>query len=468
MQSPTLSAFRLGDVRGRYPEELDEEFAERFAHAFVRHFGITGTIATGRDTRPSGKALQEALNRGLQTAGTNVLDLGLCPTELGYFASTKEGIDAAIVVTASHNPPGDNGLKCVLAGGRAVTLDAGLAEVRHRMLEEFPSATECLPGRYRQTLLERDYIRFLASRFNIDELDIGSVALNGLNGTAATLAVDIAANFNIPVSWFRQEPGSMPEEGADPTSPRLVEEMSQFMANRDFALGVCWDGDCDRCVFFDGNGNLIPTYYIIGLLTEHFLREHPGRAIVFDTKLCWNTLDVIEAEGGVPIRSATGHAFVKRKMREHDAIYGGELSSHHFFGDFYYCDSGMFTWLTLMEVIRRAGQPIEELIRERRSQVCCTPEINLSIVDTDAAFDAIARHYDPLAINADNFDGPDYDMPGNWRFTLRQSKTEPLVRLNFESRGNPGALLDRVREVLAVLTPFEVNPQDHANEIRIQ
>lgn len=467
MQSPALPAFRLGDIRGRYPDEIDEQFARRFARAFAERFSLSGAVATGRDMRESSPSLQAALNQGFVEAGLDLIDMGLCPTELGYFASTRPDVCASVIVTASHNPPAFNGLKCVLAGGEAVTFERGLKDVMARMLsaKEFP--TSATRGRYRHADMVSDYIRFLGRCFNIDALRTGNVALNGLNGTAATLAVRIADSFDLPVTWFRQEPGPFPEEGADPGKPRLAAEMKSFMADRKFEFGVAWDGDCDRCVLFDGEGNSVPTYYAIGLLAGEYLKTDPGRAIVFDTKLCWNTLDIIAAGGGIPVRSETGHAFVKQHMRASNAIYGGELSSHHFFGDFFHCDSGMFAWLKTLEVLNRTRQPIQQLLSARKAAIACTPEINLRLTDIDAAFTAIESRFGPTAVARDDFDGPSYEMPGQWRFSLRRSKTEALVRVNFECRGDAGRLRGYAGDVLEVLAPFEAAPADHSESLRI-
>ena len=450
MKANTSSAFRMGDVRGIYPDAINEEFSVRFAAAFVKHFELKGTVATGRDMRASSIPLQTALNQGLAGAGVEVLDLGLCATELGYFASAQENINATIIVTASHNPPEYNGFKCVLKNGTAVTFDTGLAEVKQLMqtIDLAPVASACAPTRVD---LHPRYIDYIKSRFPFETLTTAHIALNGLNGTAATLADTLASELHIPVSWYRKEPGTIPPQGANPANPQLMQEMKTFMSGKDFDLGVTWDGDCDRCVFFDRNGNLIPTYYIIGLLTRSFLESSPGATIVFESKLCLNTLDVIHRHGGQPARAETGHAFMKRAMREHNAIYGGELSAHHYFGDFYYCDSGMYTWLKILEIIKTSGQTIDGLVGEYRANICCTPEISVSIKNVEQAFASTLKKYERLANRVDHFDGLSFDMPGDWRFTLRQSKTEPLVRINFESRGDPDLLLEEAHEVIEQL-----------------
>ena len=492
-------AFRLGDIRGIYPDDIDEAFAEDFAHAFVGQFNLKGKIAIGRDMRASSASLQDALSATLVSIGMDVIDMGLCPTELGYFASGQPGIEAAIIVTASHNPARYNGFKCVLRNGQAITHDLGLRDVqalmqggyRHKPARQqknhqqkkhqqktHPQKTrqqKAHPQKRRGSLQREDfhsrYLDFLRQQFPPESLHGQQLALNGLNGTASTLASRIAGELNLPVTWFRETPGSIPAQGADPTNPKLTEEMRGFMAGKGFTLGIAWDGDCDRCVCFDGEGRLIPAYYLIGLLVDHFLARSPGSAIVFDTKLCWNTLNIINRRGGKAVFSETGHAFMKQKMREHKAIYGGELSSHHYFGDFLGCDSGMFAWLTVLQLLKAQPVPLHELVLAQKSEVCCTPEINLKLTDADAAFAEVLRHYGEKAVEVEHFDGLAFSMPGDWRFSLRRSKTEPVVRLNFEARlkRNSGqeVLLAEGTEVLAFLETWRGDESDWQSDFYI-
>jgi phosphomannomutase len=460
------SAFRLGDIRGLYPEEINERFVDQFAQAFVGHFSLKGKIATGRDMRASSESLHLALNDALASIGIQVVDIGLCPTELGYFASATPDINAAIVITASHNPDDYNGMKCVLGNGQAITEDTGLNAIKSLMVNGYRHSRS--KGSIGRVDFHTLYLEFLREYFPPEELRVGKVALNGLNGTAATMAESIATEFELPVTWFRKTPGPMPSQGADPTNPLLAAEMKTFMASDEFTLGVAWDGDCDRCVCFDDRGLLIPTYYLIGLFVENFLKQQPGGAIVFDTKLRLNTLEMINRYGGVPVPSATGHAYMKQKMHAHQAVYGGELSSHHYFGDFFGCDSGMFAWLTVLKLLGQRGESINSLISERKEAVCCTPEISLDLSDVDAAFNAVASRYKDLAVSVDYFDGLGFEMPGQWRFSLRQSKTEPLVRVNFEALGSPDTLLNEGRKVLNMLEPYKQDERNWLEQFYIQ
>ena len=461
-----LNSFRLGDIRGIYPTEINEDFVHNFAQSLVGQFNLKGKIVTGRDMRMSSIPLQQALNVSLKNIGINVVDIGLVPTELGYFASAQPGIEAAIIITASHNPSNYNGIKCVLKNGQAITVDTGLNDIKSKMLESYQHPVKA--GSIEQLDLRDSYMEFLKTQFQSDQFSGGHIALNGLNGTAATMAGSIADRFSIDRTWFRKEPGPIPSQGADPANPQLVKEMKGFMASREFDLGVTWDGDCDRCVFFDAAGDLIPTYYMVGLFTDHFLKKHPKSAIVFDTKLYWNTIDIIKQNGGVPVPAKTGHGFMKQRMHQSHASYGGELSAHHYFGSFFGCDSGMFAWLTLMTLFNDSGQTLSERIAERRGKVCCTPEFSLNLMNTDVAFKTIVAHYKADAIDLDYFDGTHITLPDECRFSLTPSKTEPRIRLNFESRGQGEALLEHAGDVLRLLEPFRADDENWQHHLHLQ
>lgn len=463
----TLSAFRLGDVRGVYPTEIDPAFAHEFAHGFIHQFEIKGTVAIGRDMRLSSLPLQEALQEGFLESGINVVDLGLCATELGYFASSMADISAVIIITASHNAEKYNGFKCVLNGGRGINFDNGLKDVMQLMLLGHRNPLK-KRGEMSQRNCQQQYIEFLKQRFDLSTLAVGNIALNGLNGTASTLAADLVKAFNLPVTWFRKEPGPIPEEGADPVNPALRMQMFDFMQSAEFSLGVAWDGDCDRCVFFDGAGRHVPAYYMVGFLAEHLLRQHGGGAVVYDTKVCWNILDVIRNNNGIPIPSETGHAFMKRNMRKSKAVYGGELSSHHYFGDFFGCDSGMYAWLKAAEFINHQDLPIEELVFRRREKFKSTPELSLSLTDVDRAFADLLAHYGKQANEIDQLDGLGFDMPDDWRFSIKRSKTEPVIRLNFETSTNAVKLLEKSSGVLKFLQPFQDGSDDWFDRLEIQ
>lgn len=464
-----LSAFRLGDIRGLYPEEINEAFIRDFAHAFVGHFSAEGRIATGRDMRSSSEALQHVLNETLSLMGVDVVDMGLCATEVGYFASGLHGIGAAIIITASHNPPEYNGIKCVLGDGQAITQDNGLNSIRMLMDVHYRHLCNADSiGSVTKTPVADQYLSHLVQHFGPENLRAGRIALNGLNGTAATLAGEVADRLQLDHRWFRQEPGAIPAQGANPADPLLASEMKAFMATGDYSLGVAWDGDCDRCVFFDETGELVPAYYLVGLLADFFLELNPGAAIAYDTKLYWHTEAVIQRHGGRAIPSKTGHAFMKQSMHDSGAVYGGELSSHHYFGHFHGCDSGMCAWLTVLQLLQYRGETLQVLVDRVRSQIACTPEISLSLSDIPAALDHLRQALGSAALETGGYEGIGMTMPGDWRFSVIPSKTEPVVRLNFESRGDPATMLENGREVFALLEPWRVDNSDWQRYFRTQ
>lgn len=464
--SQHLSAFRLGDVRGVYPDDLDFDFAVQFAHGFVEQFAPRGAVAVGRDMRESSLILQDGLHQGLVASGIDVVNLGLCTTELGYFASSMPEIAAVIIVTASHNSAEYNGFKCVLQGGAGVHFENGLNQVMALMLQGHKN-TPARRGKVTSQDYHAQYISFLRDRVSIDQSFAGKIALNGLNGTASTLAADIAYEFELPTRWFRKEPGPFPRDGADPVNPRLRQQMFDFMQAESFGLGVAWDGDCDRCVFFDGDGRYIPSYYMVGILAEHILNQTGPAAVVYDTKLCWNLLEVAQRLGANPVPSKTGHAFMKQNMKRSAAVYGGELSSHHYFGDFFYCDSGMFAWLKVVEMVSSMGQPIEELVAKRRELFKCCPELSLQLTDAPRAMDAVKKAYSASAESIEADDGVAFAFR-DWRFSIRESKTEPCVRLNIETSGSGRQLMDQGEKILKVLEAFKGDDQDWFSGLSVE
>ncbi|MFN3235677.1 MAG: hypothetical protein ACE37D_01325 [Pseudomonadales bacterium] len=460
-----LTAFRLGDIRGVYPNDLDFDFAEQFAHAFVEQFGLRGTVAVGRDMRESSVILQDGLQQGFTASGLNVVNLGLCTTELGYFASSMADIEAVVIVTASHNPARYNGFKCVLHGGVGIHFANGLSDVMALMIAGHRNSA-AQRGKVTSRDFHAHYIEFLKRRFAIHS-GFGQIALNGLNGTASTLAADIAYEFDLPTKWFRKEPGPFPEEGADPVNPRLRQQMFEFMQEQDFSLGVAWDGDCDRCVFFDGEGRYIPSYYMVGILADHMLTQSGPAPVVYDTKIYWNLREVLQRHNATAVPSKTGHSFMKEKMKASGAVYGGELSSHHYFGDFFACDSGMYAWLKVVELISHLEQPLEEIVAARRSRFVCTPEISIGLTEVDVAIESLNKRYGAQALAVERDDGIAFDM-GQWRFSLRESKTEPLVRLNLEATGSGEILLEQGTALLAHLEPYRGDEQNWALALTVE
>ena len=452
-----INAFRQGDIRGFFPHEINEGFAYQLGLAFAHYFNPTGSITTGRDQRASSPLLHAALNQGLSDGGAHVLNIGLCPTELIYFSATLPDIGGAIMVTASHNPASYNGFKPVLRNAKAITHTNGLLRLRNAV------ATGNLSKKQDKGLIESfnplvGYLDFLCQRFSaLSGLNI-KLAANGMNGCASVIAEPLFKRLGIDADWLYGEPSvDFPKKGPDPVRIKYLEKMKKFMGGKDYSLGLAWDGDGDRCLFFDHNGEFYSTYYIIGLLVQATLTNHPGAAIVFDPKTHWNTIDLINRYGGRPVQSKTGHAFVKQKMSEVDAAYGGEHSAHHFFRELKYSDSGMFPWLMLLEYQQAMGQDVSAYIEKRKECFQVLPEVNLQLSDLKRAYEKLASEYRDKSIHFDTFDGHSYEFKEGWRFNIRASNTEPLIRINLESKNGISLIEGKLQELVSLLRPWIID-----------
>ncbi|MDY0004981.1 MAG: phosphomannomutase [Polyangia bacterium] len=450
MSTPRLlSCFKAYDIRGRVPDELDEELAYKLGRAFAAQQGAK-SVVVGRDVRSSSAQLSSALSRGLADAGVRVLDVGLVGTEVVYFATSYLEADGGIMVTASHNPADYNGMK--LVGRRSVPLsgDAGLPELERRCAwgELGPRAG----GGFRE---ERDvteaYLDHLMGYVDLARLTPMKVVSDPGNGCAGPFVERLAGRLPLDLVKVLHEPdGTFPNGVPNPMLEENRARTARAVRESGAALGMAWDGDFDRCFFFDEGGNFVEGYYLVGLLAEALLGQHPGAAVIYDTRLVWNTVEMVEAAGGRPVLSKCGHAFIKARMRAEDALYGGEMSAHHYFRDFFYCDSGMIPWLLVLGRLSETGRPLSELLGSRMARFPCSGEINRRIEDPDAVLDAVRRRYASRAESVDETDGISMSM-GNWRFNLRRSNTEPLVRLNVESRLDVELMWEKTTELLALL-----------------
>ena len=445
-------AFKAYDVRGRIPDELNPEVAYRIGRAYAE-FVKPKKVAVGRDIRLSSAELCTALTRGLLESGVDVYDIGLCGTEGSYFATFHTPLDGGIMVTASHNPPDYNGLKFVRELSKPISGDNGLQDIR-KLAERGVFAKAARPGTRHELDIRADYARHLLSYVDAERLKPLKVVINAGNGGAG-LAVDLIEK-HLPfqfVKLFHEPDGSFPngvpnpmiEENRLPT----IEAIRKHRAD----VGLAWDGDFDRCFFFDETGLFIEGYYIVGLLATAFLERYPGAKIVHDPRLTWNTLDIVTKAGGVPVLCKSGHAFIKEKMRNVDAVYGGEMSAHHYFRDFSYCDSGMIPWLLVLELISASGKSLSELVGERMRMFPASGEINRKLKDGKKAIEAVRARYEPGSAWVAYTDGLSIEYP-EWRFNLRTSNTEPLVRLNVESRGNAALMKDKTAELLQFLAAY--------------
>lgn len=450
-----IDSFKAYDVRGRLGVDLDEDIAYRIGRSFaqVRH---AAKVVVGRDSRDSSPALATALIEGLTDGGAEVLDLGLAGTEEVYFATGHYGTDGGIEVTASHNPIDYNGMKLVGPGSAPLSPDVELAEIQSvaeagNFLAAKKGSVSPLPE------ARAAYAAALVDFIEVDQLRPMKILVNAGNGTAGPTFDAIADELKrrgAPLSFVRINhnpdssfPNGIPNPLLDENQPMTADPVRAEGAD----LGVAWDGDFDRCFFFDDTGRFIPGEYIVGLLAAAFLEKSPGEKIVHDPRVVMNTRAVIAEAGGVAVQSRTGHAFVKRAMRDCGAIYGGEMSAHHYFRDFYYCDSGMIPWLLVVELLSRKGCSLADLLSERMERYPSSGEANFRLDDADAAISRIEAHYGPQADASDLTDGLSYAFKDGWRFNVRKSNTEPVVRLNLESDGQ-GDRLPRFRdEIVAVM-----------------
>ena len=451
-----LTCFKAYDIRGRLGTELNEEIAWRIGRAYGEYLKPQ-TIVLGGDVRLTSEALKMALAKGLQDAGVDVLDLGLCGTEEIYFATFHLGIDGGIEVTASHNPMDYNGMKLVRKGARPISGDTGLRDVQ-RLAEtnDFPPVNPAKRGSYKQIDLRDAYIDHLLGYIDVANLKPLTLVINSGNGAAGPVIDAIEARFQalkVPVTFIKVHntpDGNFPNGIPNPLLPECREDTRSAVIEHGADMGIAFDGDFDRCFLFDEKGQFIEGYYIVGLLAEAFLEKNPGAKIIHDPRLSWNTVDVVSAAGGEPVMSKTGHAFIKERMREEDAIYGGEMSAHHYFRDFAYCDSGMIPWLLVTELLCLTGQPLSALVRDRMAAFPASGEINRTLSEPAQAIARVEQHFASEGQEVDRTDGLSVAFP-TWRFNLRSSNTEPVVRLNVESRGDVSLMEAKTQEILALL-----------------
>ena len=448
-----LRCFKAYDVRGRVPDELNEDVARRIGRAFVE---VTGAkeVVVGHDIRLSSPALCAALADGLREQGACVRHIGQCGTEEIYFATADMGVDGGIVVTASHNPMDYNGMKFVVKGAQPMSGDSGLFDVR-----DLAARNEFISAAKTGALIEIDdartrYVEHLLGYVDIAALADMKIVVNAGNGGAGVV-ID-ALEPHLPFEFVRvhhQPDGHFPNGVPNPLLEENRADTIAAVRTHGADFGIAWDGDFDRCFLFDETGRFIEGYYIVGLLAEAFLRRFPGEKIVHDPRLTWNTVDIVSGLGGQPVQSKTGHAFIKERMRAENAVYGGEMSAHHYFRDFAYCDSGMIPWLLVAALISESGKPLSALVDERMHAFPCSGEINSRVADTKALLADVYGRYQPKAVLVEEVDGISMDM-GDWRFNLRMSNTEPVVRLNVESRADI-ALMERMRdELLSVIRSY--------------
>lgn len=448
------TAFKAYDIRGKVPDELDEELVYRIGRSYVEQLGAK-KVVVGLDVRLSSAALAKALIDGITDAGCDVVDIGLCGTEQVYFATFHLETDGGIMVTASHNPMDYNGLKLVKAGSKPISGDTGLRDIEEmavtgNFLQQLPEKKgSVIPA----SILD-EYIQHLLGYVDLSQLKSLKIVVNAGNGCAGPV-LDVLEKL-LPFEFVKvyiEPDGTFPHGIPNPLLPENREATAAVVRETGADLGIAWDGDFDRCFLFDETGEFVEGYYIVGLLAQAFLTRQPGAKIIYDPRLTWNTVELVEKFGGIAVQSKTGHAFIKERMRKEDAVYGGEMSAHHYFKDFAYCDSGMIPWLLVTAVMCVEGKPLSILLKERMAKFPCSGEINRTVTDAKKVLQQVEEHFVTPTARVDRTDGlgVEYDK---WRFNLRTSNTEPVIRLNVESRAGEALMQAKTEELLAFIDAF--------------
>ncbi|HHR6131976.1 TPA: phosphomannomutase CpsG [Providencia alcalifaciens] len=449
-----LTCFKAYDIRGILGQEINQDIAKRIGNAYGVYIRPK-TVVLGGDSRLSSPLLKTSLAEGLLDAGVNVLDIGLSGTEEVYFATKHLGLDGGIQVTASHNPINYNGMKLVREEACPISGDTGLFDIQ-KLAESDNYLTVEKRGKYKKIDIKNEYVDHILNFIDIDSLKPLRLVINSGNGAAGPIIDFIEQKFNklnIPITFFKinnSPDGNFPNGIPNPLLPECRSETSKAVIKYNVDLGIAFDGDFDRCFFFDNEGNFIEGYYVVGLLAKNFLEKNPGQKIIHDPRLFWNTTDLVKQSGGIPIITKTGHAFIKERMRNENAIYGGEMSAHHYFRDFSYCDSGMIPWLIIIELISRMNTPLANLINDRINLFPVSGEINIKLDNPNTAIFQIEEYYKNSAVSIDKIDGLSMSF-NEWRFNLRTSNTENMLRLNVESKNKSTLMKEKTQEILNII-----------------
>lgn len=454
-----LTCFKAYDIRGELETELNVEIAYRIGRAFGIYISpeadLSKTVAVGGDIRLTSDELKLSVANGLLDSGVNVIDIGMTGTEEIYFATQHLELDGGVEITASHNPINYNGMKLVREGSKPISGDSGLKDIQH-LAEKNQFPVVSMRGKFNSRSNLVDYVDHLINYIKPESYRPMKVVVNSGNGAAGHVVDEIERRFqdlSVPIEFIKINhlpDGNFPNGIPNPLLPECRSDTSSAVIKHKADVGIAWDGDFDRCFFFDENGEFIEGYYIVGLLAEAFLNKNPGEKIIHDPRLSYNTVEIVKAAGGTPVLSKTGHAFIKERMRQEDAVYGGEMSAHHYFRDFAYCDSGMIPWLLVTELLSKKRIKLSQAVKQCIDNYPSSGEINRRVADADKIMDKIHRAYKESAVAVDYIDGISLDM-GLWRFNIRQSNTEALLRLNVESKGDVDLMKYKTKELLRLI-----------------
>lgn len=449
-----LDCFKAYDVRGKVPESLSPALALEIGYAYVQEFN-SKNVVIGYDARLSSPDLYKALAAGLQAAGAHVVGIGMCGTEEIYHAAAymqENGIpfDGGIMVTGSHNPKDENGLKFVRENAIPISADTGLMAIKARIQngQQIPTASG---GTFAERSYRKFYIEKLLSYIDTKTLKPFKIVANPGNGCAWLALKELIPHLPFQFVFADETPdGTFPNGIPNPLLPDNREKTANLVREHKADFGIAWDGDFDRCFFYDANGRFIEGYYIVGMLASALLKDRPGEKIIHDPRLTWNTMELVTQNGGINITSKSGHAFIKECMRRENALYGGEMSAHHYFRDFSYCDSGMLPWLLVAKLLSDTGMSLADFVDARIKAYPCSGEINSKADSVPRILEKIENAYKNKAQHTDKTDGLSMEF-GTWRFNVRGSNTEPVLRLNVESRGDEKLMQEKTQELLKLI-----------------
>ncbi len=452
MPQEKLKGFKAYDIRGRIPDDMNEDMAYRIGRAYALEIAPAGPVVIGRDVRETSESLAGAVMQGLNDAGVNTRDIGMCGTELVYFGAGRQGIGGGIMITASHNPIDYNGMKLVREGAIPISGDSGLNAIERRVREHDIGTPAQTKGSNRTEDITVDYVQTLLSFIDVTTLKPLKIVANAGNGNAGPFFDEVVKNLPFEVVRVCHEPdGSFPNGIPNPLLEENQPVTSEAVRHNKADIGLAWDGDFDRCFFFDENGEFVSGYYIVGLFAEHVLKNNPGEKVIHDPRMTWNTIEMVKEAGGIPVQSKTGHAFIKERMRAENAIYGGEMSAHHYFRRFAYCDSGMIPWLLMTSIMSTSGKPVSELVNERRQRYPSSGEINRRVEEPQAVIEKVRSTFAPESTSEENVDGLSMEFGAQWRFNIRMSQTEPILRLNVEAKEDESLMREKTDRILELI-----------------
>lgn len=449
-----LTCFKAYDIRGKLGEQLNEDIAYRIGRAYAQHLNARNVVVGG-DARETSEPLKLALAKGLQDSGCNVTDIGMVGTEEIYFATSDLNMDGGIVVTASHNPIDYNGMKLVREESKPISGDTGLNDIKDLVQENNFSCTE-IKGNYTQTSNLDRYVEHLLTYISPENIRPLKLVVNSGNGAAGHVIDALEEQFrnlDVPIEFIKihhQPDHTFPNGIPNPLLPENRADTADAVKKHGADMGIAWDGDFDRCFLFDENGNFIEGYYIVGLLAEAFLQKNSNERIIYDPRVYWNTEDIIKRCGGTPVMSKTGHAFIKERMRLEDAVYGGEMSAHHYFRDFAYCDSGMIPWLLVAELLSLKGIPLSTMVKDRIALYPSSGEINFKVDNAQETIARIEKFDWQESFEISRVDGLDIIFD-KWRLNLRSSNTEPVIRLNVETQSDHDLLQSKLSQLITII-----------------